>query len=312
MIEQEIWTKHISVLLNELVDSISISKSKKNIIVDWTLWMWWHALKIIEKMNPLDIFIWFDADLENLSLAKKRLEKTNKNIKKIFINSNFVNLKEELKKEWIEKITGIYYDFWLSSLHVDEAERWFSFNLDWPLDMRFDKKSWKTAAEVVNSYNADELYKIFKEYWEEPNSKKIASKIVERRKTEKFKRTKDLSDIIEEVTSFHKTKNKIFQAIRIEVNNELENIKTSLTDAIELLEEWWNIFVISFHSLEDRITKQIFKRESKDCICKDLICTCKHTKQLKILTKKPLIPTEEEIKSNIRSRSAKARLAIKI
>ncbi|PID86400.1 16S rRNA (cytosine(1402)-N(4))-methyltransferase [Candidatus Gracilibacteria bacterium] len=312
MTEEEIGKKHIPVLLNELVDSISISKDKQNIIVDGTLGMGGHALKIIEKMNPLDIFIGFDADLKNLSLAKERLRNVNKKIKKIFINSNFVNLKQELQKRGINKISGIYYDLGISSLHVDEAERGFSFNLDGPLDMRFDKNSGITAAEIVNSYSVDKLYKIFKEYGEEPNSKKIASKIVERRKKEKFKKTKDLANTIGEITSYHKTKSKIFQAIRIEVNNELENIKTSLKDAIELLETGGSIFVISFHSLEDRITKQIFKRESKDCICQDLICSCKHKKKIKILSKKPIIPSKEEIKNNIRSRSAKARFAKKI
>jgi len=308
---KDIWKKHISVLLNELVDSIDIKKDFKNIIVDCTLWMWWHASEIIQKMNTWDIFIWFDADNINLNLAKDRLSQINKDnkIKIMLINSNFVNLKEELNKRNINKITWIYYDFWLSSLHIDEAERWFSFMLDWPLDMRFDKSTWKTAAQIINSYTKDELREIFLKYWEEPQANKIASKIVEQRRKNKFTNTKDLSEII---TWWPKAKARIFQGIRIEVNNELKNIEISLKDAINLLEKNGKIFVISFHSLEDRITKQLFKKETKDCICNDLICSCKHKKSLKLLNKKPIIPSAEEIKNNPRSRSAKARLAQKI
>jgi 16S rRNA (cytosine1402-N4)-methyltransferase len=297
--------------LNELVDSININIDKKNVIVDCTLWMWWHASKIIEKMNKWDTFIWFDADIKNLELAKIRLDKVNKDnkVEIILINSNFINLKDELEKRWINKITWIYYDLWLSSLHLDEADRWFSFMLDWPLDMRLDKTKWKTAADIVNSYTASELREIFIKYWEEPWSNKISAKIVEARKKNKFKTTLELSEII---WWLPKTKSRIFQAIRIEVNQELKAIETSLNDAIELLEKNWKIFVISFHSLEDRITKQIFKKETKDCICDDLICSCNHKKSLKNVTKKPILPTEQEIKENPRSRSAKARCAEKI
>jgi len=264
-------------------------------------------------MNPLDIFIWFDTDIRNLKLAKKRLEPIeNKWVKLIFINSNFSNLRDSLEKKWINKITGIYYDLWLSSLHVDEAERWFSFKQDWPLDMRFDNTKWKTASDIVNWYSQSELRTIFIKYWEEPASTKIAAKIVENRKKNKFKKTSDLSNLIWEVSRNAKSKNRIFQAIRIETNKELENLENSLREALNLLEPEWRIFVISFHSLEDRIVKQILKKETRDCICSDFICSCRHTKSLKILTKKPIIPTNEEIKENPRSRSAKARLAEKI
>ncbi len=308
---KNIESKHISVLLNELVDSININSHKKNIIVDMTLWMWWHASKIIEKMNKWDIFVWFDADIKNLELATIRLNEINKNSKVeiILVNSNFVNLKKELVKIWIDKITWIYYDLWLSSLHLDEADRWFSFMLEWPLDMRLDKTRWKTAADIVNWYSQIELREIFLKYWEEPWSNKISAKIVETRKNKKFKTTTDLSNII---PGLPKVKARIFQAIRIEVNEELKNLEISLNDAIKLLDKWWKIFVISFHSLEDRITKNIFRKETRDCICTDIICSCLHKKNLKIITKKPILPTEWEIKNNPRSRSAKARIAEKI
>lgn len=308
---KDIENRHISVLLEELVNSIDINNDKKNIIVDMTLWMWGHASKIIEKMNTWDIFIWFDADIKNLDLAKIRLNEINKKkkIEIILVNSNFVNLKKELKKLKIDKITWIYYDLWLSSLHLDEADRWFSFMLDWPLDMRLDKSKWKTAADIVNGYTTDELRKIFLKYWEEPWANKISAKIVEARKIKKLKTTKELSDVIWWIP---KTKSRIFQAIRIEVNQELGNLEISLSDAINMLDKWWKLFVISFHSLEDRITKTILKNETRDCICDDLICSCKHTKTLKVLTKKPILPTDKEIKANPRSRSAKARCAEKI
>lgn len=308
---EEIEKKHISVLLEELVSNIKIKNDKKNIIVDCTLWMWWHASKIIEKMNLWDTFIWFDADLENLKLAEIRLKELNKDnkVEIILINSNFFNLKKELVKRNIEKITWIYYDLWLSSLHLDEAERWFSFMLDWPLDMRLDKNRWITAAKVVNSYTQNELRELFLKYWEEPWSNKIVARILEQRKKKKFETTLELAEVI---PCLPKVKSRIFQALRIEVNKELEYLEKSLEDAIKLLEKDWTIFVISFHSLEDRITKQIIKKETRDCICKDLICSCKHKKSLENITKKPILPSEEEIKYNPRSRSAKGRCAIKI
>ncbi len=305
---------HKSVLLKELVSSIDIFSDKKNVIIDCTLGLWWHASEIIKKMNLWDIFVGFDADIENLDLAKIRLEKLNKNkkIKLIFINSNFINLKIELEKLKIKEITWIYYDLWMSSVHIDKKDRWFSFKFDWPLDMRFDRTIWKTAADILNWYKIGELRNIFLKYWEEPISNKLSYKIIEERKNNKFKRSTDLVRLIEDISKSAKSKNRIFQALRIEVNNELENIKISIEDAVKLLIKNGNIFVISFHSLEDRIVKRIFKKEARNCICKDLICTCKHKKTLQLLTKKPILPTEKEIKNNKRSRSAKARIAKKI
>ena len=306
--------KHISVLLEELVDSIEIFKNKKNIVVDCTLGMWWHASKMIEKMNPGDTFIWFDADIRTLKHAKQRLEEVNKDnkVELLLINSNFVNLKEELVNRWITEITWIYYDLWLSSLHIDEADRWFSFREDGPLDMRFDATSWKPASFIVNVYRKEQLVDIFKNYWEESQAEAVAKVICNTRKKDKFETTWDLVNAINEVTSHPKVKTRIFQALRIETNRELDFAETSMNDAITLLATWWKIFVISFHSLEDRLVKQVFKRESRDCICDDLMCSCHHKKTLKILTKKPILPTDEEIKMNSRSRSAKARLAEKI
>lgn len=313
--EKNLEELHISVLLHELVESIVIFKNKQNIIVDCTLWMGWHAREILKKLKKWDIFIWFDADKRNLDIVRPELERefADTGIELKFINDNFINLRKRLEEQEISTITWIYYDLGISSLHVDEAQRWFSFKLEGPLDMRFDTSKWVTAAHIVNSYSQSDLVKIFREYGEEPSARKIADEIVlQRKKWMRFKTTKELSDLIGWISKFPKSKNRIFQALRIETNKELEVIEQSVQDAIDLLQEWGSIFIISFHSLEDRIVKHIFKQESKDCICSELLCVCKHKKKLKISTKKPILPSADEIKSNSRSRSAKARFAIKI
>lgn len=311
---ENIAEKHISVLYEELIWSIEIFNNKQNIVVDCTLGMGWHACGMIQKMNPGDIFIWFDADERNLKLARQRIESINADnkVELILINSNFVHIQQELQDRWITEITGIYYDLWLSSLHVDEADRWFSFRADGPLDMRFDATSGKPASFVVNVYRKEQLIDIFKTYWEEPLSEKIAQAICNQRKKKDFETTQDLVETIETISKHPKVKTRIFQALRIETNKELDYAEKSIQDSLKLLTKWGKIFVISFHSLEDRLVKQIFKTESRDCICDDLICSCHHKKSIKILTKKPILPTDEEIKQNPRSRSAKARLAEKI
>jgi len=312
---EKLSSLHKSVLFNELVDSITVYENKQNIIVDCTLWMWWHARWILNKMNFWDLFIWIDADIRNLSIVKPVLEEEYKDkwIKFIFINDNFGNLKDILEKNNIKEITGIYYDFWLSSLHIDEFDRWFSFRFDSPLDMRFDTSINFKATDVINSYSEKDLWDIFYKYAEEPKSKIIAKEIIAlRKKWNKFYTTKQFWDFLDTITKFPKTKPRIFQAIRIEVNKELKMIENSLDDSLSFLQKDGIIFAISFHSLEDRIVKDFFKKESKDCICNDLICTCKHKKSLEILTKKPIIPSDIEVKQNPRSRSAKARFAKKI
>ncbi len=310
--ERKAHEKHISVLLEELTQSIEIFNNKKNTIVDCTLWMWGHAEVIISKMNPWDVFIGFDADKRNIVQAQERLENIWEDVEKIFVLSNFVSLRDELDARWIKDITGIYYDLWLSSLHLDEAERWFSFRYDGPLDMRFDASKWITAAFVLNNYRREQLIQILQDYGEEPMTQKIVWAICDARKKKKFETTSELNDLILNNSSIPKSNTRVFQALRIEVNAELENLRISLRDAIDLLDKDGNIFVISFHSLEDRIVKQTLKRETRDCICTDIICSCWHKKSLKIINKKPIIPSPEEVEKNPRSRSAKARHAKKI
>lgn len=316
---------HTSVLLHELVQGLDIQRWRQNIIVDCTLGLAGHASAVIAKMNPGDIFIGFDADERNLKLATERLEvtvpkytqnpalrETPSGVKIVLLHSNFRQLKAALGLQNIEKITGIYYDLWVSSLHFDEAERGFSLRQDGPLDMRFDANSGITAYDILVSYPEEELARIFFEYGEEKASRKIAHALVVQRKKSHLKSTWELAAFLDTLSPHPKTKTRIFQALRIEVNGELQALQESLKDAIHLLETDGKIFVISFHSLEDRIVKQIFKQETKDCICSDIICRCGHTKTLEILTKKPILPSPEEQKNNTRSRSAKARLAKKI
>ena len=264
-------------------------------------------------MHPDDIFIGFDADERNLELAQQKLRELKTQTQIVLIHSNFENLTEKLREHDIHSITGIYYDLGVSSLHFDEAERWFSLRLEGPLDMRFDTRQKKRASDVLNFYEEKDLFRILKEYGEEPHARKIASRVISQRKKQKFATTWDLCSFLEnEINSHIKTKMRVFQALRIEVNGELDTLKKSLTQAIKLLESEWILFAISFHSLEDRIVKQTLKKETRDCICRDIICTCHHTKTLKLLTKKPILPNREEQKNNPRSRSAKARIAQKI
>ena len=198
-------------------------------------------------------------------------------------------------------------------MHFDEAQRGFSFRQDGPLDMRLDTHLPFTAADILNFWEEKEIGRILKEYGEEPNARKISEKIISWRKKKKFETSFDLNTFLEnEIHSHIKIKMRVYQALRIAVNRELEVLEKSLQQAVKLLDSRGNIFVISFHSLEDRIVKHFFQKEARDCICNDIICSCKHTKQLQILSKKPIIPSQEEQKRNTRSRSAKARHAKKI
>ncbi|EKD65982.1 MAG: S-adenosyl-methyltransferase MraW [uncultured bacterium (gcode 4)] len=308
---------HIPVLLNELVDSIEIAWNRQNIVVDCTLGLGGHASKIIGKLNKWDIFVGFDADEDNLNNASLNIDKNiweyikEKNIKIYFINSNFRNLKFELNKIWIDKVTWIYYDLWVSSVHFDDENKWFSFRGEGTLDMRFDRKSWLTAKDIVNNYSENDLYRVFREYWEEKKSKFIIDNILKARIEKEIKTTKDLLEIIEGSSFDPKSKLRVFQALRIEVNDEFGALKESLQDAVKLLDVGWIISVISFHSLEDRIVKQTFNEFIKTEI--NQITGMNMTQPiLEKVYKKPLIPKQNELDSNPRSRSSKLRVLKKI
>ncbi len=309
---------HKPVLLEEVLNTVNLDGKK--IFIDWTLWLWWHSKEIFEKFPQIKIF-WIDQDENNIALATKNLEKFSKNLK--IIKNNFENIEEICESEILNwenikwKVDCILLDIWVASTHFDQWERGFSFQNDWPLDMRMDITAKKTARDVINNYHEQDLFIIFKKYWEEPSSRKIAKKICEQRKIETIKTSEELKNLISWVINpkfLNSTLKRIFQAIRIEVNNELWVLEKALEWACEVLAPWWRIIVISYHSLEDRIVKQFFRNQEKSCICPPIvpICICNKVQKLKIITRKPIVPTEEEIEENPRSRSAKMRIAEKI
>lgn len=304
---------HIPVLYKELIYGLKIDKNKQNIVVDATLWMGWHAKWVIENLNDNDIFIWFDADQDNLIQAKNNIEAhfseyiKNKKIKLFFIYSNFRFLEDKLREIWIDEITHIYYDFWVNSVHYDNPDKWFSFRFNGPLDLRFDKNDWINASYIVNNYTEAELRNIFYKYWEEKKTPFIVKEIIKERQLKGIETTFELLEIIKKSSFDPKSKTRIFQALRIEVNNEFDVIKESLLQAIKILAKGWIMECITFHSLEDRLTKEIFWNFTKDEI-DDYTWHIKIKWTASKITKKPIIPTPEEVEKNPRSRSAKLRI----
>lgn len=305
--------EHLPVLENEVVEFLNPKPG--DTIVDCTLGLGGHALRIIPELGKSGNYIGFDLDEKNLSEARKRLEKYGGQVK--LVKRNFRYLSDELLKLGFDQVDGILLDLGLSSPHVDDPSRGFSFREEGALDMRYDRSSGKSAYDVVNHYSDEELIKIFREYGEERMARRIAGAIVEVRKIAPLKTTKELSELIGSVVrgKHHlDPSTRVFQALRIEVNDEISALKDVLPQAFSHLKKGGRMVVISYHSLEDRIVKHFFKDESRECICpKELpICVCNHKPTLKILTKKPMTPTLEEIGRNRRARSAKLRAIEKL
>ena len=300
--------KHYTVMLNEAVDALECKNGK--VYVDCTLGGGGHSELILKRIQPSGRLIAFDIDDEAIAHSKERL-KEYKNL--TIVKSSYTNIKSELKKLGIEKITGgVILDLGASYHQLTKQERGFSFSKDAPLDMRFDMDAEFSAYDVVNTYKEDDLVRIFSEYGEERFSKRIAKSIVEIRRLKAIRTTKELADIVVKATPHIKhtihPATRVFQAIRIEVNNELKNVKNVLHDILDIIDIGGIISVISFHSLEDRIVKQFFKFESSKCRCNNMICTCKPPK-IELVNKKPIIAGEIELSENPPSRSAKLRIA---
>ena len=305
--------KHYTVMRNEAVDALNCESGK--IYVDCTLGSGGHSELILSRIQPDGKLISFDVDEDAIKAASKRLEHY-ENL--IIVKDSYTNIKKVLQRLGIEKISGgVLLDLGASYHQLTKQERGFSFSKDAKLDMRFNQDAGFSAYDVVNSYSEKELVRIFSEYGEERFSKRIAKKIVEKRSEKPIETTLQLAELV--LGAVPKIKHKIhpatrvFQAIRIEVNQELNNVKKVLEDIIPLMSIGAIISVISFHSLEDRLVKNFFKQKAARCNCppNKAICDCPPS-SLKIVTKKPVCADEKEIRENPPSRSAKLRVAQRI
>lgn len=288
----------------------------KNIFIDCTLGEGGHSELLLERYKDLKI-IGFERDVEILNIAEKRLNQYSERIR--FINDNFKNMATYINDE-AGYVSGILYDFGISSYHFEKSGRGFSFTGNEFLDMRLDANNDINAFHVINKYPEKKMADIFYKYGEERWAKKIAKNICSRRKSNAIKETGDLADIVTyaippkfRVKNIHPA-TRVFQALRIEVNDELNAIRKSLKEAYEYLAQGGVLIAISFHSLEDRIVKDVFRRLARGCTCglDRNMCECGNKPIVSILTKKPLVPGHDEIISNNRSRSAKLRACIKL
>ena len=296
-----------TVMKNEAVDALNCRDGL--IYVDCTLGGGGHSELILQRISPNGRLFSFDIDDDAIEYASERL----KNYKNLtIVKDSYVNIKSVMKSYGIEKITGgVLLDLGASYHQLTKQERGFSFSKEAPLDMRFNMESDFSAYDVINGYKEDELVRIFSEYGEERFSKRIAKAIVNKRLQSPIKTTTELADLIVKSTPRIKTSihpaTRVFQAIRIEVNNELKNVKKVLSDVLDLLDNGAIISVISFHSLEDRIVKRLFKFEAQKCRCNEMICKCQPPR-IELVNRKPIIASDEEIKINPPSRSAKLRV----
>ena len=303
--------EHKSVLLNETVDSLNIKAD--GIYVDGTLGGGGHAYEVCRRLEKNGRLIGIDQDADAISAATKRLETFSDQV--TIVRSNYENMVTVLKELGIDQVDGIYLDLGVSSYQLDTAERGFTYREDAPLDMRMDQRNTQTAADIVNGYTEFELYRIIRDYGEDKFAKNIAKHIVRAREAAPVTTTGELIEIIKaaipakiRAVGGHPAK-KTFQAIRIELNKELEVLTNSIDGMIDLLKPGGRLSIITFHSLEDRIVKTSFRNHENPCICPPdfPICVCGKKSKGHVVTRKPVIPTEEEIEGNKRSKSSKLR-----
>jgi 16S rRNA (cytosine1402-N4)-methyltransferase len=303
---------HTPVLLNESLEFLMTDNN--GVYFDATLGFGGHSEAILNSLNSGGKLISTDVDIDAVKFSKEKF-RAERRIK--IFNINFSQINIIAKIESIKNFNGIFADLGVSSFQLDNTLSGFTYRSEAILDLRMDKTKAIAAADIVNSFSEEELSGILYRYGEEKKSRQIAKRIIENRKIKKIETTLDLANIIEEITPFKyriKTLSRVFQAFRIYVNDELEVLKSFLTKSVDLLSEGGRIVILSYHSLEDRIVKEVFKYETLDCICpKDYpVCKCDKEQRLKILTKKPVVPSMFEIENNIRSRSAKLRAAERI
>lgn len=307
---------HISVMAKEVIEALEVERG--GVFVDCTAGGGGHSLEIAKRLPKGSRLICLDRDNEAIEACTKRLADYSDRF--TIVKSNFMNIASALDSVGVDKIDGVMWDLGVSSHQLDEGERGFSYSKEAPLDMRMDREQAKTAYDVVNLYSAEEITRILRDYGEERFASKIAQNIVAAREIKPIETTTELADIVTNSipAAVRKKENqnparRTFQAIRIEVNGELDNIEPSIRAAVERLNPGGRLAVITFHSLEDRVTKEVFKKLSEGCTCPPEfpICVCGNKPQIKLLTRKPLLPTKEEEEENPRARSAKLRTAEK-
>ena len=304
---------HYSVLLNETIENLNIKPD--GIYVDGTLGGGRHAYQVASRLSEKGRLIGIDQDADAIAAAGERLKEFGDKI--TIIRSNYANMKEELHRIGVEKVDGIVLDLGVSSFQLDTPERGFTYrDENAPLDMRMDDRQSLTAKDIVNGYSEMDLYRIIRDYGEDKFAKNIAKHIVQERAKKPIETTGELTEIIRasipmkvQVTGGHPAK-RTFQAIRIELNKELEVLQNNLDDMIDLLNPGGRICIITFHSLEDRIVKTNFKRNENPCTCPSdfPVCVCGKKSKGKVVTRKPILPSEEELEVNSRSKSAKLRV----
>ena len=304
--------KHKSVLLEETVNGLNIKPD--GIYVDGTLGGGGHAYEVCKQLNDKGRFIGIDQDEAAIEAASARLSDFGERV--TIVRSNYCDMKLRLQELGIDKVDGIVLELGVSSYQLDTAERGFSYRVDAPLDMRMDRRQILTAKDIVNDYSEMDLFRIIRDYGEDKFAKNIAKHIVLEREKGPIETTGQLIEIIKRAipmkfqkTSGHPAK-RTFQAIRIELNRELDVLRDNLDEMIELLNEGGRICIITFHSLEDRIVKSIYKKNEDPCTCPSHfpVCVCGNVSKGKVITRKPILPSEEELEENSRSKSAKLRI----
>ena len=304
--------RHTSVLLKETIEALNIMPG--GVYLDGTLGGGGHAFEVCKKLNDNGRLYGIDQDADAIIAAGKRLEEFGK--KAVIIRDNYCNAREVLREQGVDKVDGIVLDLGVSSYQLDTVERGFTYKYDTPLDMRMDQRQMLTARDIVNEYDEKTLYRVIRDYGEDSFAKNIAKHIVQARQHKPIETTFELNEVIKaaipakmRAVGGHPSK-RAFQAIRIECNHELEVLKDTLGDLVHLLNPQGRLCIITFHSLEDRIVKSFFKEMEHPCTCPPEfpVCICGKLPYGRVVTRKPVLPSREELEVNSRSKSAKLRV----